>query len=182
MLSALVLGGAAGVWEEAAEARKLFKPDILVATNHAGRDSPEPVDHWVSYHVELLPMWIAAREQAGLPAAGAYWSVERRHLATTTLEVQRLPNWGGSSGLLAVQVALHLGADRVVMCGVPMTIAPHYDSEASWRDSGNYKKAFVTRQTQLTAVRSMSGWTRELLGAPTGEWLHERQAPARRER
>lgn len=180
VLKALVLGGAAGVWEEAAAVRKLFKPDLIIATNHAGRDYPQRVDHWVSFHVELLPGWIAAREQAGLPPAGQYWSVERRLVASTPLEVRRVPNWGGSSGLLAVTVALDLGCGRVVVCGCPLDmLAGHYDDPKPWRDAGNYRRAWRARQTQMAAVRSTSGWTRELLGSPTRGWLHEDQeAPA----
>ncbi len=173
MLTALILGGASGVWEEAAEARRLFTPGLLIATNHAGRDNPEPVDHWVSFHVELFPRWIAERARKGLPPAGQLWTAQRR--IATDLDVRRVANWGGSSGLLAVTVALELGCERIVLCGVPLDASAHYDSPESWREFGNYRKAFITRQTQMTAVRSMSGWTRQLLGAPTGEWLHEGQ-------
>lgn len=181
VLSALILGGAAGVWEEAAAARKLFRPDLLIATNHAGRDSPEPPDHWVSFHVELLEAWVTQRASAGLPPAGAYWSVLRRLQASTTLDVRRTANWGGSSGLLAVTVALDLGCTHIVVAGCPLEMmAGHYDDPKPWRDAGNYRRAWRARQTDMAAVRSMSGWTRELLGSPTRGWFHEGQENRRR--
>ncbi len=174
---AIVLGGAVGVWEELSSIMAMLdESPVIIGTNHAGRDFPGYLDHWVSYHVELLPMWIEARERAGLPPAGAYWSVQRSRPASTTLEVRRVKNHGGSSGLVAVDVALELGCDRVVVCGCPLEMAAaHYDNPASWRDANNYKKAWRTRQSQMGAVRSMSGFTREILGAPTKEWLNEGQ-------
>jgi hypothetical protein len=173
VLTALCLGGAAGVWAEAADAKRLFTPDVIIASNHAGRDLEGPLDHWCSFHVELMPAWIAAREAAGRPPAGRLWSVERRFLASTTLDVHRVKNWGGSSGLLAVTVALELGCTHVVLAGTPLDIAAaHYDDPKPWRDAGQYRRAWLAHRTLMTGVRSMSGWTREILGAPDREWLH----------
>ncbi len=182
MTSAVILGGAACLWNDLAAARDLFTPDLVIATNNAGADYEGAVDHWCSFHAELLPRWIAEREAAGRPPAGCYWTVERRNAPASPLALQRVPNWGGSSGLVAVTVAVErLGCSHVVCCGVPLDMmAAHYHDPKPWRDAGNYRKAWKTRQVQLTAVRSMSGWTRELLGAPNREWLHGRPGEGRR--
>lgn len=178
MLTAIVLGGAACVWEDMAAALELFTPDLVVATNHAGMDHQGRVDHWCTMHPELLPTWIAKREAKGLPPAGQYWTAERRlKPVKPDIPMGRAENWGGSSGMLAPVVAVyHLGCTRVVLCGVPMDAKQaHYDDPRPWADFGNYRRAWITRQTQMTAVRSMSGWTRQLLGAPTKEWFDEGQ-------
>jgi hypothetical protein len=181
MVSAVVLGGAEGVWSELEAARHLFTPDIVIATNHAGIDYDGHVDHWVSFHAELLPMWIDKRAAAGRAPAGRYWTVERRMAPATPLELSRVPNWGGSSGLVAVTVALHLQCSHIVCCGVPLDLnVAHYDDPKPWREAGNYRRAWMTYRSQMTAVRSMSGWTRQILGAPTGEWFDEGQEQGRR--
>ena len=178
-LSAVVIGGAKQAWDDLDAALRLFTPDLVIATNNAGRDYAGQVHHWVSFHAELLPMWIEARAAAGRPPAGHYWTVERRTPPKSPLQLWRVPNWGGSSGLVAVTVALSLQCDRIVCCGTPLDMeAAHYDDPKPWRDAGNYRRAWMARRTQLTAVRSMSGWTRQILGAPTGEWLHGQEAGA----
>lgn len=147
---------------------------VLVACNQAGKLWPGAVDHWCSYHGELLPKWIMERGRAGLPPAGEMWTGERRAIPKG-LEVRRAPNWGGSSGLLCVSVALHLGATRVVCCGIPLDVHQgHFTSPGKkWRDGGNYRHGWTNHLDRLKAnVRSMSGWTRDLLGAPDREWLY----------
>lgn len=79
----------------------------------------------------------------------------------------------GSSSFLAVQVALGLGFQKIVLCGCPMQGANYdpkkkmrYDTfQAGWVEFGPVM--FGNR------VRSMNGWTQEFLGAPTEEWLNE---------
>lgn len=179
MLRALVLGGATSLFDDEAAARAMgFEPDILVATNHAGRDREGPVDHWCSFHVELLPMWIAARRAAGRPDAGQLWGCHKR-AAPEGLELRYAANWGGSSGLLAVTVALELGATHVVLAGVPLTReGEHYDKPGLWRDAGNYRGRWIHRATDMDGrVRSMSGWTAELLGKPDPAWLFTAREP-----
>ena len=67
------------------------------------------------------------------------------------------------------------------MCaGVPLTReAEHYDKPGLWRDAGNYRKGWVEHATTMNGrVRSMSGWTAELLGQPDAAWLATPRNPA----
>lgn len=174
---ALVLGGADTLHADLAAAQALLgeTPVTIVATNHAGRDHPGPVDHWCTFHVELLPTWIAARTAAGRPPAGQHWGVTRYSIPPNDMPVKRVENWGGSSGLVAVTVALEeLQLRHVLLCGVPMDMAAaHYDNPAPWRDAGNYRRAWIQRREQLAGLRSMSGWTRDMFGSPDAAWLQE---------
>ena len=88
--------------------------------------------------------------------------------------------WLGTSGLYAVQIALEeLGFDGVILAGVPIdadagTMAPEHslmtDADRVNRYRPEWHLAFPSIGER---TRSMSGWTRELLGEPTPEWLAE---------
>jgi hypothetical protein len=145
----------------------------IIGVNHAARDWSGPLDHWVSFHSELMPKWLAERDAAGRAPAGLLWTAEHR-VQPVKIKMDRAPNWGGSSGLLAVSVALKLGAEKIVLCGIPLDHEQgHYDSpDKRWREAGGYRVGWTKHLDQMRgAVRSMSGWTRELLGAPDGPWL-----------
>ena len=172
-MRALVLGGARSLHKDAEAALRLFRPDVLIATNHAGREWPEPFDHWVSYHVEKFPRWTAEREKRGHPGGYRLWCPKT---AAKVLEgVGRLENWGGSSGLLAAGplALIVLGCERVVLAGVPLDArGAHFDDPRPWTVAKNYQSAWTRHYPTLRdRVRSMSGWTMELLGAPTEDWL-----------
>lgn len=149
-------------------------PWVLVAVNHAAKVWPGPLPHWATLHGDSLRTWTMQRQRLGLPPAGRLWTAERRG-RPVGIEVETAPNWGGSSGLLAVSVALNqLRAERVVLCGIPMDIRQgHFDQPGKlWTDGGNYRHAWLRRLAEMKdRVRSMSGWTREQLGAPDREWL-----------
>lgn len=179
-MRALVLGGALSLFDDEAEVRAMgFEPDIIVATNHAGRDREGPVDHWCSFHVELFPLWLRQRREAGRPEPGQLWSCHARPAPEGLPRVRKAANWRGSSGLLAVTVALELGATHVVLCGVPLRKeGEHYDKPGLWRDAGNYRKGWVEHAAEMNGrVRSMGGWTEELLGRPDPAWLFTAREP-----
>jgi hypothetical protein len=171
-MRAVVLGGAPSVWDDLRRTLGMASVDVVVATNHAGRDFEGSVDHWVSFHAELMPKWVGERRAAGLPDAGTLWTVERP-LKLDGLEFRKAANWGGSSGLLAVTVALELGCTKIVLCGVPLDHrVGHYDNPKPWGEGGSYRRGWLGHKDEMSGkVRSWSGWTGELLGVPTKEWL-----------
>lgn len=179
MRRAVVLGGAPGVWDELAQVRQWCCPDAIIATNHAGRDIDEPFDHWASFHAELFPLWTTDRIAAGRPMPAQLWTVERRLcLPGFPYQVRTAANWAGSSGLLAVTVALSLGFDRVAVCGVPLDYdAGHYDNPLPWRQGGLYRRGWVAHLAEMRGrVKTMGGWTAAQLGAASEEWFVEDQA------
>lgn len=167
---ALVLGGANTLEADRREALELFTPDLVIACNHAARDEPGRVDHWVTMHPDLLPLWSRARTAAGLPPAGRYWHARHR---LCPIEATPIESWGGSSGLLCVAVAFELGCSHIVLAGVPMVKTfRHFDDKRPWAEAAQYWPAWERKAVAMRhRVRSMSGWTRNLLGPPTEEWL-----------
>jgi hypothetical protein len=170
---AAVLGGARGVWAElhTLEAMLGRRPDLIVGTNDAGAIHPGRLDAWVTLHHERFAEW--RRRRVG---NRDYRAFVHAPLSGLEAEVVR-ERWSGSSGLFAAQIALQeLGARRVVLCGCPLSPeAAHFFNSAPWTDADIFRRGFeaalpVIRDT----VRSMSGWTRELLGAPDAQWLNDR--------
>lgn len=170
---AAVLGGARGVWAELAELEQLHgrRPDLIVGTNDAGVVYPGRLDAWATLHHERFNEW--KRRRVGNQDYRAF--IHAPHPGVTGEVVP--DRWAGSSGLYAAQVAIsHLGAARVVLCGVPLDAdRAHFFNSAAWTDADVFRRGFeaalpVIRET----VRSMSGWTRDLLGAPDAQWLIDR--------
>lgn len=189
MKRAVVVGRATGFMSEYAAARSLGSFDYVIVVGMVGIIFPDPIDHWVSFHVELFDRWSKDRACAGHPPASCFWGAVFKgnrlgEMTTSCKPLQYAPSDGGSSGLLAVKgVAIEaLGVDRVVLAGIPMTAAGHHDpacitdperARGTWDEADKYWQTWITHFGILkNHVRSMSGRTRDVLGAPTREWLH----------
>lgn len=171
-MNALALGGADGVWQDVERSEAILGEQwwgLVVACNRAGVDWPGRLDAWCSLHPEkLLSVWAPAR----ITDEYETWSDPNRGERGAAPTDHHLDNWGGSSGLFAVQVALEVGADRVVACGMPMDRRAHYHGTAAWTEYENFRAAWERKADELEPhVKSMSGWTRELLGTPTRAWI-----------
>ncbi len=176
MRVATVCGGAAAVWDELERARELVgqicRPgDELVhlAVNEAGIHHPDPLHHWCTLHHEKLPGWTKERAELGKSSTPRTWGVTTRALVDQVQRVWR----GGSSGLHAVDVALHpLEADAVILCGVWMDGTRNRFSGKDWGDYRRYRPDWTKAMPELEErVKSFGGWTHDTLGAPTIEWL-----------
>lgn len=168
---AFVLGSASCLAADIDAAMRVVIPDFVVAVNAAGRDFNGPLDHFATMHPELATGWLLARDKASLPPPRALWCpISARR--DQRLPWRHAPSWGGSSGLFGAAVAMEAGADRIILCGVPLDSSGHFDDPRPWKDALRYRAAWTCRRAMLVAkVRSMSGWTQALLGAPTREWL-----------
>ena len=173
---AFVLGGANTFAEDLKRASSLTPPDTLIATNHAGRDLDGILPHWVTLHTEFMPGWVAERREKGFPDAEKFWTSNTKTIPPEhALLYNHVPTWDGSSGLLAITVALHLGYEKIILCGVPLDKkACHYDDDQHWMDAPRYRGAWLKYMPHMIGkVKSFTGWTNLKLGEPTNEWLHD---------
>lgn len=183
MTTALVLGGGACVWSDVEAALSLGEFDGVVTCNDVTAAWPGPIDACASLHASSWPRWIAQRDRRGYPRPGRIFGHDG---ATGTIKGELAPlaeftpykfpgqDRTGSSGLFALKVALiDLGFDRAALCGVPMTVAErHFFDPKEWRGALSHRKGWEQALPQIKGrARSMSGWTAELLGRPTSEWL-----------
>jgi hypothetical protein len=177
MRVALVLGGAACLQADIAAALDLGEFDGVVAANDAGAWWPGPLDGWCSLHPQKLGKWSAARAERGYPAAKRLFGHqnETRKTAGTEYSDHRFPGQlhSGSSGLFALKVALYdLGFSRAVCCGMPMDMQPHFFDRQGWQGAKSLKRGWTEALPAIRdQARSISGWTADLLGRPTAEWL-----------
>lgn len=129
-----------------------------------------------SLHADQLKRWIEERNKAGLDSQGVeVWSHRNCSPSHRPYDVVQhiTVDWGGSSGLFAVNVAMLKGFDKIVLAGVPMTVVGgHITRRKFWPPATAFKYAWTSHAAELKLyVKSCSGWTQELFGPPTMEWL-----------
>ena len=177
MKTALIIGRGKGVWEEVAAAKKLCKMfNYVMAVGPIAVDYPGEIDCWVWFHTELFADFAERRAKKGYPPVRSYWSCVRRGPAYMNGPPVQLIKYtaGGSSGLVAGMIALReLEVERAILAGCPMTAdGGQYDTPQPWAEANKHRQPWIDQLPEIKdRIRSMSGWTQELLGAPTKKWL-----------
>ncbi len=173
MRLALVLGGANVVWEDAAAALDMAEPDYVFACNDIGTRWAGPLEGWATLHPEKMPGWRAERARRGFLPAREHIGHEMAQGIDRAIDY-RFPGMtgSGSSGLFAVKAAMEK-ADRVILAGVPIDpTGAHFFDAKEWADWQSFIPGWQNAMPHIKdKVRSMSGWTRKLLGAPSPQWL-----------
>lgn len=168
---AIVMGGGRSVWDDLQAAGGRSDDVPKVAVNDVGAHWHGRVEHWLTLHPEYFPGWWGYRKRHGY---GDSFPVMRH--ATHTLPgivdvVWHLGTFGGTSGLAAVYLALLLGYEQVTLCGVPLDNLGHY-FDPPWvtsdfaGDAMRQEWHWARDRIFEGRVKSMSGRTREWLGAP----------------
>lgn len=157
--------------------------DGVVACNDAGAHWPGELDAWVSIHPLYFDKkkWCADRAGRGYPepkrlvgtpvSKDEIWSMQGDLPGRVGFSESNFPgSLTGSSGMFAAKYALiDLGFDRVVLCGIPISPRPHFwdVTQTVWHVADQYQRAWLTIPAEYRRkMRSMSGWTRLLLGPP----------------
>ena len=75
----------------------------------------------------------------------------------------------GSSALLGAMAGIEIGYKKIILCGCPLQGVNSVN-----HDYNKFHEGWKVRKDLVCdKVRSMSGWTAEFLGKPTGDWLDE---------
>jgi len=138
----------------------------VMAVNEAIVFCPLHVHHFATLHHDDVPDRVARRRAAGSlnmdfrihsrtlgQGVHHHWQVEPRGLTSG--------GWGMVVGLLG------LGYTKVILAGVPLLNA---DGSKRWGREVYDRWDFVASKLG-DRVRSFSGWTMELFGTPTGDWI-----------
>ncbi len=181
MALALVLGCGENVFDDAARLHELCTPDAYIAVKDMIIKWPLRVDYGISLHPDRSKGYLKERGILGRNTNFEIWA----HSQPSALVIQHrtTDDWQGSSGLLGVKVALEEGFDGVVCAGIPMDAAyGHIARKKEWISAQIFRKGWLIHINEIKfKTRSMSGWTSELLGEPTTEWLKSlKSAPPNR--
>lgn len=180
MKTALVLGGGDTLQKDLEALHALgISYDGVFACNEAGATWNGDLEAWVSLHPEKFNKWAATRTSKGYSEA-PFWAHRQPDLkiappcqvASYKFPEQKI---SGSSGLFAAKVALvDFGYVRAILCGIPMTSTPHFFDDVDWKGAKGFRNGWHEVPTRYkNRMRSMSGWTRVLLGSPS-DWANER--------
>jgi len=171
----LILGSANCLRDDIRRALEMSEFEGVVAAKQAGVEWTGELDAWVSLHPDRFQALIDERSERGSPPSPRHYG----HKAFG--DVCEAYDWkftgqekSGSSGLFACKVAIDLGFDRLVLCGIPMSSdGGRIDGKSHWTGANGFKPGFLQAVPALKGrARSMSGWTQTILGTPTSEWLN----------
>lgn len=195
MKSALVIGCAANVWEDVQAAKALASYNAVYCVKQIGIHYPEAFNVWVSLHPEAMNDYEAQRHAKGLPNGYQIVAPPKNELGTVGNEAganikRRVSylwsdqsNASASSGIYGAKVAIADGFDRIVLAGIPMTpegghFAPETRTVAGvvrgkvWSGHSSFVCGFNEAIPHLMGkVKSMSGYTKQVLGVPTQDWF-----------
>jgi hypothetical protein len=152
----------------------------VMAVKTAGLFIPFDFQHWAGQHGERFQWMVPLRGyhfHKGMPYRECKARVHSDESWPFVTDIWR-GKCHGTSGLFAVRVALALGYDEIVLCGMPLDGSGRF-YDAPWANGGGIGKSPVTQQADLRdmtewercaksmfngRVKSMSGKSRELLG------------------
>ncbi len=192
----LVAGSAPCVLEDLERARGLF-PDHEVMTVNGACSVIEQAEHCLAGHTEHAEQYAACRRREFPNAkpwrlhANWHYHPRRRPVAPAN-EYPSVTDWHGSwassgatSAGKAARIGLHLGFDRVILCGCPMDGSGYIFDEATVKAAPGMQRVGDPRMQDRTTIRryrdtmaqlaqtefkgrvfSMSGFTKQVLGAP----------------
>lgn len=170
MDEALVIGSGRNVWEEYRLGAAALTAPAIFAVNLMTVLLPL-AHHAVSHHAEALVGLTRAR--MAIRSFTQY--VTETHSSEYHQEIDHVHHdlREGDSAMLAVRIALRMGAARVVVVGVPLDNRGHvYDDPAAppgGADHTNYRarwRQFAEDERWHGRVFGVAGFTRDLLGAP----------------
>lgn len=195
MKSALVIGCAANVWEDIEAAKRLTTYDAIYCVKQIGVHYPDAFNVWATLHTEAMDGYEVERHASGLPngyqivapppnelgSHGAKGKITRR---VSYLWPGSTSSASASSGIYGAKVALDDGFDRVVLAGIPMSPEHgHFLPEGKmvsgqrrgvvWTGHSAFVLGFSEAVPHLIGkVKSMSGYTQKVLGAPNSNWIN----------
>jgi hypothetical protein len=155
----------------------------IMCINDAVLAFRDRVNHFASYHDELIGNWMMVRKPETID--GVLKPVLRgvvthgQRAGEFTKRVHVFQHGGGTSAMFGALVAERLGYERIILCGCGLTKEGRF-CEPPWATTHDYWEtddgpAWIRARDagELSHCRSMSGRTREVLGAPPPEWYFQ---------
>ncbi len=162
----IVTGSHPDVLNEIMDIPVVWQADFLAVGLDAVNKYHFPIRYMATYHPSDI---VPARERRKKYGGNTDYEVisHQQHQGEVHLIIPFEPPTGSSS-LLGTLAGLKMGYRKIILCGCPLQGAN--DQNHSYEI---YRDGWRAQYDKIRDyVRSMSGWTRELLGAPTEEWLN----------
>lgn len=147
---------------------------------------PGPVDHWFNVDASEAVWWAKNLLCTPRNGHGVYrhtlgeiegydidWDIEDEWPIITDNDI-----WHGSTSLFAAMCAISMGYEKVVLAGCPMDQKGHWYFDESITGPRWSVECFMAwlefaKQKDSMKVKSMSGYTGQILGRPDKEWAKE---------
>lgn len=126
-----------------------------------------PIQYFATYHPSEIAM--TKERRAGMGGNTDYKVISHIQYQDMVDMIIPFEAPSGSSALLGVLAAIKMGYQKIIVCGCPLI-----GCNDKGYDYANFRKGWEAKLNEIQAfTRSMTGWTREILGAPTREWIKE---------
>lgn len=195
MRSLLVVGSAPGLYADLAAAQRLCDDFEVMLVNGAGA-AVEAAQHLLAGHTDKAEEFVKARDTAFPLAAEyrVHATYDCRRGRSPLGDYPSVTDWwpqaqfssGATSAGKAARIGFALGFDRVILCGCPMDGSGYFPGESAGigqlkacqrigdpaKQAASTIRRYRERMAELAKgefkgrVFSMSGFTREVLGAP----------------
>jgi len=176
----VVAGFGATLFDDLA-ALAAVRPDLpTIAVNAAAGHVKAFALYSQHFDREHLGKWVAAQCDAFGDDFTVHAPGKPEWLGHNTRNYRWVDHWWpnvmskGSSGWGAVLLAKAMGFREVILCGVPIDTQRYANGQpAPWwqrntKTVKNFRKAIELDKDSRIGTYSLSGWTRDLLGAPPG--------------
>ena len=162
--------------------------DIMAIGRSIALHNGHPIDHWANVDADCSVNWAE-----NLPKTARNGEMPIRHTlgdckgfdidwdidGEIPWDVSEIM-WHGSTALFCVLAAFPMGYKKIVLAGVPLDSKGHWYWDANTQPTypdppwsyQTYQAWFELAETpEAKQIRSMSGYTKTLLGKPTKQWL-----------
>lgn len=178
----LIVGSAACVHDDLEHAKAL-RPYCDVLLINGAAQLIEQAQHVLAGHGDKADAFMAARAAKFPNAPSVYVHASRRigrPIGKAVTHVWEHVSTGGTSAWKAVRIGRAMGYEELILCGCPLDDSGYAPGESDGithecariglgegRMYENYRRTFAKRaKEEGQNVFSMSGYSRELLGAP----------------
>ena len=183
----VILACAEGVYQDYEEIKKILsscgKGYTLLAVNDIACYVRDRVYALITSDPELAPGWINWRKKRfvyGPDARNVPLVFSQESGEHVDVSWSGIGNQVGTSGMVAILMAICMGFDKIILGGMPLDWdKPHFFSPYVLKiplseqllNKNSWEYAINKLPTFAKKVRSISGLTKEWLGAPTTEWI-----------
>ena len=165
-MNPILIIGKADCWKEDLEkVKKLISAYDVMSV---GMDCVyvEDIKYFVTYHPVDIPEYFKRRKSIGGNMDFQVISHKCKS-GVDIIETHVAPT--GSSALLGTAAAIRLGYQKIILCGCPIEGI----NKGGFRPYNYFQKGWVARFLEVKDfVRSMSGWSSQLLKEPDVGWLN----------